>query len=282
MRVLCAKPNVVVTAGPVLVFVLVFANGAAFADKVVVDPAMILERLGHPTDTIDQILVATKSENYVVRHLALEVLTERIGKEAISTLKVSLGDPHVRVRCRSAHLLGKLRDKSGLSQMQKDLKELAPYNGAPLPLDPNAIPEPRKKRKGGRNYYVGEALIVARVLAELGDRSGYELAARMARQGPLAVLQKDAALALAEMAKTDQQTLAAEGVDPVSLLCEMAASERRETVFGALVSSVQNLPADTAVRILKTAQSSADQSALNRRVAEMAINRIHETLPPSR
>lgn len=83
-----------------------------------------LQRKGFSTDTPGQIIEAAKSESYFVRYIALRLLTDRTGKEA-------LNDPHVKVRWTAAHLLGTLGDKSGSECMQLDFAELVPRNGAP-------------------------------------------------------------------------------------------------------------------------------------------------------
>jgi len=180
------------------------------------DRAKQLQKKGYPTDTVEQIIEATKSESYYVRNIALELLTQRAGKQAIPTLKEALNDERIEVRWRAAHWLGTLGDKSGLEQMRQDLKELAPHDGVPPPPDPNVTdPCEIKQREGKRNLHIYYALDVARVLAELGDRQGYELAARMALAGPWVAQRYRAVSALVEMAKTDKAILQAEGIDPV-------------------------------------------------------------------
>lgn len=254
---------------------LAFANSAVFAKMVLMDPASNLQQLGYPTDTAEQILAATKSESYFVRHQALEVLTKRIGKEAIPTLKLFLADPKVEVRTRAAHFLGTLGDKSGLEQMRKDLKDLAPHNGVPLPLDPNEDPETAKKKQARRNSDLVEALRVAKVLAELGDHRGYKLATGMALDGPLSVQRSEAVFVLVEIAKTDKKILSTQGIDPVSVLCKMAESERGQVPFGILVNLAhEKLDPDIAVRILEIAKNSQNQSETRRRAAQIILDQV--------
>jgi len=157
---------------------LTFVYSNVEADVEPLDRAGVLQELGYPTDTTEQIIEATRNESYPVRFLALELLAERIEKEAIPTLKGALDDARMEVRWRAAHLLGTLGDNSGLEQMQQDLKEFAPNNGAPVPPDPNVIdPNEIKEREDKRNLRLYYGLHAAKVLAELGDRRGYELAA---------------------------------------------------------------------------------------------------------
>lgn len=268
------KYKVVLVISIALIVLLVSYSSFVLANKIPMDPASNLQQLGYPTDTIEQILVAVKSENFFVRHQALEVLVKRTAKEAIPTLRLFLKDPHIRVRSMAAHLLGTLADKSGLEQMRKDFKDLVPSNGDLLPSDPNEIHAAIAKKKA-ENYYLWEALIIARVLAELGDRQGYELAARMALEGPLAAQRTEAVFGLVEMAKTDPNILSREGIDPVSVLCKMAESEKEQVPFGVLINLVyEKLNPDIGVKVLEKAKDSLNQSDEHRRVARIVLNKV--------
>jgi len=236
---------------------------------------LLREELGIYTDTTEQILQATKSENFFVRLCALELLKDRIGTEAIPTLKEALDDQRMEVRWRAAHLLGTLDDKSGLERMRQDLMEFAPNNGAPVPLDPNVTdPNEIKEVEGKRNLRLSYALDAATVLAELGDRRGYELAVRMALEGAWAVQRKQAVQVLVEIAKGDEKILAAEGKDPVIFLCAVAEFEKDRTVFRKLTGSVEELRGDIAARVLEKAISSRHQSELMRNVAKRRLERV--------
>lgn len=236
---------------------------------------LLREELGIYTDTTEQILQATKSENYFVRLCALGLLKDRIGTKAVPTLKESLDDQRMEVRWRAAHLLGTLDDKSGLERMRQDLMEFAPDNGVPVPLDPNVTdPNEIKEIEGKRNLRLSYALDAATVLAELGDRRGYELAVRMAFEGAWAVQRKKVVQVLVEIAKCDEKILAAEGKDPVIVLCAMAESEKNRTVFRKLTSSVEELRGDIAARVLEKAISSPHQSELMRNVAKRRLERV--------
>lgn len=240
------------------------------------DKKVLLEHYGYSTDTPEQIIEATKSENYVVRLTALELLTQRTGEKAIPTLKEALNDARIEVRSRAAHWLGTLGDKSGLEQMRKDLKELAPKNGAPLPPDPNVTdPNEIKKREGKRNLRLYNGLLAAKVLAELGDRSGYELAARMALEGSWRWQRYEAILTLIEIAKAGETALRAEGLDPVFILCAVAESEKDNHVIYLLTNQVrENLDDDAAIRILEIAKDSANLSEEARRVAQLHLDMV--------
>ncbi|MCX5636941.1 MAG: hypothetical protein NTX52_04510 [Planctomycetota bacterium] len=255
---------------------LVFMTQAVRGKMMPPDRAKQLQGKGYATDTPEQIIEATKSESYFTRHIALELLTQQTGKKAIPTLKEALNDPRVEVRWRAAHWLETLGDNSGLERMRQDFKELAPNNVASIPPDPNVTdPNEIKERENKRNLRLYNALTVAKVLAELGDRQGYELAARMVLEGPWKWQRYEAIYTLIEIAKTDQATLQAEGLDPVFVLSAMAESEKDEHVIYLLANQVQeNLSKDIAIRILEVAKKSPNLSEKNRRVVQMHLDTV--------
>lgn len=240
------------------------------------DKKVILEHYGYSTNTPEQIIEATKSENYVVRLTALELLTQQTGEKAIPILKEFLNDPEFEVRWRAAHLLGTLDDKGGLERMRQDLKEFAPKNGAPVPPDPNVVdPNEIKERKGKRNLRLYNALRAAKVLAELGDRRGYELAARMALEGSWRLQRYEAIFTLIQIAKAGETALRAEGLDPVFILCAVAESEKDNHVIYLLTNQVrENLDDDAAIRILEIAKDSANISEEARSVARSHLDKV--------
>jgi len=239
----------------------------------VIDHAKILNSKGYPTDTTEQIIEATKSKSYFIRYVALILLTERTGKKAIPELRKGLNDERMEVRWRAAHLLGTLGDKVGLERMREDLKHYAPNSGASITPDPNVQDQMREseQKKNLRLYY---GLHAAKVLAELNDRRGYELAVRMALTGEWAAQRSEAIRVLVEIAKTEKETLAKEKIDPVSDLCAIAQFEKVRSVFRTLTSSVEELGRDSAVQILETAINSPHQSELMRNVAKRRLERV--------
>jgi len=221
----------------VLVSISLTAQGM---DPVTELDKMILQKHGYSTDTPEQVIVATKSESYSVRFMALELLTDYIAKDAIPVLKQFLNDPHITVRWHTAHLLGTLGDKSGLEQMQEDFEELAAKGTAPLPADPNMDPDMRERIENERRIALYDALEVAKVLAELGDRQGYRLATKAATKSTWEPHRDKAIYVLAEIAKADPNILSAEGKDPVSILCAMAESEKALIFSVKLITLLQN------------------------------------------
>jgi HEAT repeat protein len=240
------------------------------------DKKAILEHYGYSTNSPEQIIEATKSENYVVRLTALETLTQRTGGEAIPILKESLSDPEFEVRWRAAHFLGTLDDKGGLERMRQDLKKFAPNNGAPVPSDPNVVdPNEIKEQEGKRNLRLYNALRAAKVLAELGDRRGFELAAGMALEGPWVLHRYEAIFTLIEIAKADESVLQAEWLCPVFFLCAVAETEKNEHVIYLLTNQVQkNLDDGSAIQILEIAKDSSNISEKARSVVRSHFDKV--------
>lgn len=220
---------------------------------------MLLRARGYPTETVEQIIEATKSESYFVRYAALNILTERVGKDATAVLKQFLSDPDLTVRIQAAHLLGTLADRSGLEQMQKDFEELAAKAATPLPTDPNVDPDTRERIENQRNLSLHDALDVAKVLAELGDRRGFELAKHAAFNGKWKLHRAMAIYVLTEIAKTDKKVLQGEGIDPVSTFCAIAETEKDPYIFEKILFSAAKLDYDSAMLIIETAKGSPNQ-----------------------
>ena len=255
-----------------LVFGFIDSTAQAWAPVSEVE-RMLLKQRGYPTDTVEQILEATKAESYFVRYAAIHLLTERIGEGAIPVLKQALSDPEeICVRWRAAHLLGILGDKSGLKQMRVDFEKLKAELALPFPDDPNMTPDDRERTENRRNIALHDALDVAKVLVELGDRRGYELAAKAAFEGMWELHKAKAIYVLAEIAKADKKILQAEGIDPVSTLCTIAETEKSPYVFGKIIYSARKLDYDTAVHILEKAKDSPNQSQEKRQEARQILN----------
>jgi pimeloyl-ACP methyl ester carboxylesterase len=154
-------------------------------------------------------------------HGELGLLAERDGKKAIPVLKKALADTNPKVRWAAADMLGTLNDASGLEQMKKDFKTFS-----------------------ADRRHLEHALEVAKVLAELGDISGYELAADSTANGATPGQRWRAAVVLAHIANTDKTTLQAAGMDPIAALKTMAAEEKHEGVFFVFVDQVHKILKD--------------------------------------
>ena len=151
-------------------------------------------------------------------HGTLGLLAERKGAEAIPTLRESLQDADPKVRWSAAHLLGTLGETSGVDQMKTDLET---FSSDESDLE--------------------HALEVAKVLAELGDCSGYELAANLAVNGATHGQRWRAGVALAHLANIDKASLNALDKDPVAVLKTMAAEETHEGVFFVFIDQVHKI-----------------------------------------
>jgi len=256
------KPFSIVCIFSTLLITFVCSTGDASLPNMPRYCERILRENKFSTDTPEQIMEATKSKSYFVRYIALQLLTHRIGEQAIPTLKEVLSDPHIRVRWTAAHLLGTLDDNSGLERMRMDFAEFVPRNGDPKPPDPNIARDPQAMNQWQkiRLYRIRRALEVAKVLAELTDRRGYELAVRAGLESPLAANRSRAVKVLAEIAKTDESVLAAEGKHPVFVLSAMAECEKRRTVFIQIVTSATRLGSNIGARILEKAKDNPYQS----------------------
>jgi pimeloyl-ACP methyl ester carboxylesterase len=151
-------------------------------------------------------------------HGNLGLLAEREGEEAIPVLKQALVDTNPKVRWAAADMLGTLNDLSGLRQMRKDLKTFS-----------------------SDQEHLEHALEVARVLAKMGDISGYELAADLATNGRSHGHRWRAAVVLAHIANTDKNNLQTMGRNPVGVLKTMADQEKHEGVFFVFIDQVHKI-----------------------------------------
>ena len=247
------------------------SNGQASTKSI--DLARELRSRGYSADTPDQLKAAARSDNYFVRRISLQLLTERTKREAISSLREALNDTRMEVRSEAARLLGTLGDKSGLERMKKDLNEWAPNDGAPVAPDPNEkklSEQETRKLNETRNLRLYYALSAASVLAEFGDQSGYNLAMRMALAGEWSAQRSEAVRILAKMARDNQ------GAE--SVLSVVAESESEGSVFSTLLSATEAMGGEPAIRILEKAMQSPRQSDFMRRVAKRACANVRATI----
>ncbi|MBM4028512.1 MAG: hypothetical protein FJ280_24425 [Planctomycetes bacterium] len=262
-------------ASILLCSVISFPSLTAFGDIAPLSDVerLLLKQAGYPTDTVEQIVEATESADYSVRYAAIHLLTERTGKNAVPVLMRALYDPEkVAVRRRAAQLLGTLGDRSGIEQMRKDFGELKAKAELPPPNDPNMSDAARKRIHNEKNAALYDALGVAKVLAELGDLQGYELAAAAAFEGTWELHRAEAVRVLVEIAGKDKGVLKSRQMAPLTVLAAVADSEKSASVISALLSSAAKLPHDDAVFVLDRARKSPNQSEAKRKEAQGVID----------
>jgi len=222
---------------------------------------------GYPTDSVEQIVNATKSDRGAVRDQALLVLVDRIGEKAKPVLRECLDFPRVTTRLKAAELLAFLGDASGVSRMQWDFEELH----RPPPKDPNAEPNSIWRREGkwlsrGGNW---EALEIGRFLAKCGDNRGFEHAAKTAIEGK-PIQRMDALPVLFEISRwSDKSVLATEGRDPEPIFVMMAETETDPHVLYELTNGVTSyLRGETRKLLLDKILASAHVTGKVRKSAE--------------
>jgi len=151
-------------------------------------------------------------------HGSLGLLAEREGVESIPALKESLSNTDAVVRLAASNMLTTLKDDSGLEPMRKDFRVFS-----------------------SQKDQLQHALEVARVLAQMNDISGYELAADLALSGATHGHRWRAAVVLAHLANIDEATQKSAGIDPVGVLKVTATEEKHEGVFFVLVDQVHKI-----------------------------------------
>ncbi|MFT5470018.1 MAG: putative dienelactone hydrolase [Verrucomicrobiales bacterium] len=151
-------------------------------------------------------------------HGDLGLLAERDGEAAIPALKKALSDSDPMVRWAASALLAQTNDRSGLTQLRADFNEFA-----------------------SNQESFKHALELAAALAELGDSSGYELAAELAISGSTHGQRWRAAIVLARLSNLDSSMLAVADMNPTSVLKTMAAEETHEGVFFVLIDQVHKI-----------------------------------------
>ena len=135
--------------------------------------------------------------------------------------------------------------------MKQDLKSLAPDQRTPLPSD------------GQGHARLVMALEVARVLAELGDGTGYALASQLATKGASGHRWR-AAEVLAYVANLDNDVLSAGDMDPIGILKTMAATEKDNDEFFVYLDRVHKILRDRSemIAVFAIAKDSKHQTEL--------------------
>jgi len=239
-----------------------------------------LRAKGYDVNSVEEIKRATKDDKSIVRINALLLLSHRIERESIPTLKNALNDSRPIVRCTAARLLGIFGDRSGLDTMRKDMLEFTKedWEKDQAEKDPKTSQKdiPLSLRmKGGRLLH---ALQAAQVLAEFGDVSGYELAAKSAMDGEPA--HKSAAIAiLSEIGRLDKSTLKDKGCDPEAIFISVAEKETDHKILECLFACVlTNMRPEPTIRILEKVQNSPHLTDKQRQRVKSGLKSTKERL----
>jgi len=237
---------------------LLSRDGIAFAEGNV-------RAKGYDVNDINKLRLAATDANVGVRQDVLVVVTHRHGQQAIPILMRALDDPYSLVRCTAARMLGVLGSNSGLDRMRKDMVGLAgpeQKEGSSETNDRNG--QPKRLIPQSRDQRLCDALEAAEVLADFGDASGYEMAARAAlqkRHGPMRLV---ALVVLAKIHKIDEATLKAKGYDPEAVLLKVVESETAPIVIRTVADCAMSyMRPQSKIRILEAVERSPHTSRLS-------------------
>ena len=205
----------------------------------------ILRSKGFDVNDVEDIKRAAIEGKSYVRDSALVLLAYKSGTESIPVIKNSLKykSTYYEVRCKAATLLGILGDKSGLDKMRKDMAEFSKDDETlekerkDGKINPEYEPDLKKKYSLRLRY----ALLAANVLADFGDCSGYELAARQAIESESGQVRNEANRALASMLKFSGTELKAKGLFPEDVLLAAAEKETDSRILYFLNSYLSSI-----------------------------------------
>jgi hypothetical protein len=230
-----------------------------------------LRKNGYDVNDVNDIILATTNTKPLVRIKARALLAHKIGPEAIPVIKPGLDESHPYQRISTARLLGILGDKSGLERLRKDLAELKKDN-----QEKNK--DGMDSQKNQRNEHISMwmrkfcELEAARVLAEFGDTSVFDLAAEAALKSKSSMRRIQGISTLAELGRIDKAELQAKGCDPKPIFLAIAESETNEFVLTSLKNCVQTtMKPGPVVRILEKLKDSPYLSEKERRLTERGI-----------
>lgn len=228
------------------------------------DWAGYLERTNFDTSTNEGLMWALKASSDWARLCALHLLTERKAPQLTELLKEALDGDRLNIRIAAAHMLYTLGDRSGLSRMREDFKTLYFLNGITEPdeldrkLGVDRIRRRRKRpKRGPQIFYI---LQIAQVLAEMGDASGYEVAAQLGIKDAWDHNRLRAAKVLFEIAEANIPVSPIFNPDPVAVLSAAAKCERMREVYRYIVKRATKTLTNDAIRILTAAMENPHQS----------------------
>ena len=198
-----------------------------------------LKEKGFGCDGMGQLTYAFKHGDERVRISALSLMAYQMRMEAIPQLRKGLDDQLISVRVEAARFLGILGDRTCIDLIRKDFAFLTSGDGN---TDPDVISfRGLRKRR--------QATDLARALSEVGDASGYELAARMALEGEDKNWRIQAVTILANLCLTGESVQSKHAIDSEKRLLDVADCETDATVLRILQNQADKLPDSSAKRI---------------------------------
>jgi hypothetical protein len=240
-----------------------------------------LRKEGYDVNDIGDVKqAATTDISPFVRDKARRFLAYQFGPRAIPTLKDALNASHPSERCTAARLLGMLGDRSGLERMRRDIAELTKDNEEDqAERDSKTAQKDQPLFMRSQSMRLRYALRAARVLAEFGDTSSYELAARSAIESKSAMVRVQAIYVLSEFGRIDKATLQAKGIYPEDFLLAVAELETNANVLRCLTASVMtNMRPESKIRILEKVLNSPHMPSEQKQIAERGLKDAKELL----
>ena len=233
-----------------------------------------LREKGYDPANLESIKAAAADPKWAsARWNAIGLLGARMGKEAMPMFRQALDDPHQTVRCYAATLLGIFGDKGGLVRMRRDLADLTPKKTAAEIDQAAGLDESQKREaKRQRRLQLKDALAAAKVLAEFGDPSGYDLAVKAIKGDEYPVRRSDAVAILYYISRTDLAVLRAENLDPDGVLLALAQIEQAPSVIAVIhrYANVYRRP-EVGIRIMETLVASPHVTAKRRADIERSL-----------
>jgi hypothetical protein len=205
-----------------------------------------LRSRGYDVNDVEDIKrAAIEGKKPLTRDNALVLLAYKSGTKAIPVLKEALKDTstYYEKRCMAATLLGMFGDKSGLDKMRKDMAEFSKDDETleKERKDGKINPEYEQDLKKKYSLRLRYALLAANVLADFGDCSGYELAARQAIESESGQVRNEANRALVSMLKFSGTELKAKGLFPEDVLLAAAEKETDSRILYFLNSYLSSI-----------------------------------------
>jgi len=237
-----------------------------------------LRSRGYDVNDVEDIKRAAIEGKPLTRDNALVLLAYKSGTKAIPVLKEALKDTstYYEKRCMAATLLGMFGDKSGLDKMRKDMAEFSKDDETlekerkDGKINPEYEPDLKKKYSLRLRY----ALLAANVLADFGDCSGYELAARQAIESESGQVRNEANSALASMLKFSSTELKAKGLFPEDVLLVVAEKETESRNLYFLHSYLLTMDVvennDKLKKVMETIEKTPEFIERRRKIRERA------------